>query len=69
MYLVSKDNKKMVRKLEIFLIIVSVAYALLFLWQLYVVALFTSYAFYILPLAVITIGYFIISVLRKKLKV
>jgi len=67
LYLVSRDNKKLSRILEIILIVVTMAYAILFLWQMYVVALFTTYVFYILPISVIAIGYFVFRMIKNKL--
>jgi hypothetical protein len=67
LYLISRDNKKLSKILEIILIVVTMAYAVLFIWQLYVVALFTTFVFYILPIAVITICYFIFRTIKNKL--
>ena len=67
LYLISRDNKKLSKILEIILIVVTIAYAVLFIWQLYVVALFTTFVFYILPLGVISVAYFIFKMVRNKL--
>ena len=67
LFLVSKDNKKLSRILELILVVVTIAYAVLFVWQMYVVALFTTFVFYILPISTVAIGYFIFRIVRNKL--
>jgi hypothetical protein len=69
LYLVSKDNKDLFRSFEIILVVITISYSLLFLWQLYVVALFNHFMFYILPLAVLSIFYFIFMVVKNRLSV
>jgi len=66
LYLVSRDNKKLSQVLEIILVVVAIAYALLFLWQMYVVSLFTSYILYLLPISIGFIIYFVYKILRNK---
>ena len=67
LYLISRDNKKLSKILEVVLIVVTIAYAILFIWQMYVVALFTTYVFYILPISIIAIGYFVFRMIKNKL--
>lgn len=67
LYLVSKDNKKLSRILEAILIVVTIAYAVLFVWQMYVVALFTPFVFYLLPISAIAVIYFVYKMVKSKL--
>lgn len=66
LYLVSRNNKKLSLILEVILAVVCIAYALLYVWQLYVVALFTNYVMYILPISGLFILFYIYKILRTK---
>lgn len=68
LYLVARNSKKLLETLQVILSVVCIAYSLLFLWQLYVVALFTNYVFYIMPISAISIIYFIVRILKRKFK-